>query len=45
MIIPTVVLGILIFLDYGCMTSARTQDVRFTINITMPNFNTTQVIW
>jgi hypothetical protein len=38
-----IVLGLLIIIDYGYTASVKNKDDLFNINITMRNFNTTQV--
>ena len=37
------VLGLLTIIDSGYTASVRNKDDIFNLNITMPNFNTTQV--
>ncbi len=39
----TTVLGLLTIIDYVYTASVKNKDDSFSINITMPNFNTTQV--
>lgn len=38
-----IVLGLLTIIDYGHMANIKNKGDNFNINITMPNFNTTQV--
>jgi len=38
-----IVLGLLTIIDSGYTASVKNKDDVFNINITMPNFNTTQV--
>jgi hypothetical protein len=38
-----IILGLLTIIDYGYTASVKNKDDSFNINITMPNFNTTQV--
>jgi len=38
-----IVVGLLTIIDYGYTASIKNKDDTFNINITMPNFNTTQV--
>jgi len=38
-----ILFGLLTLIDYGYTASIKNKDDTFNINITMPNFNTTQV--
>jgi hypothetical protein len=41
--ILNLVIGLLTLVDHGHAASVKNKDDPFMINITMPNFNTTQV--
>jgi hypothetical protein len=41
--ILNILFGLLTIIDYGYTASIKNKDDTFNINITMPNFNTTQV--